>query len=104
MFKKNFIFFILLLFLVTSCSSNDWSSVKRGLTGSKGENTDEFLVKKKDPLILPPDFEDLPTPGDRRTIKQEVSIFEESLGQTVYEEETTSGSIEESILRKIRKN
>ena len=41
------------------------SSVKRGLTGSKSDSTDEFLVQKKDPLILPPDFESLPSPEER---------------------------------------
>ena len=50
------ILYITLIFLfLTSCQSLD--SVKRGLTGEKQKSTDEFLIKKKDPLILPPDFE-----------------------------------------------
>ena len=55
MFKKKTIFLMLLIFLVTSCADS-WSNVKRGLTGAKQKPTDEFLVQKKDPLILPPDF------------------------------------------------
>ena len=37
-------------------------SVKDGLSGNKGDNSDEFLVQKKNPLVLPPDFKKLPTP------------------------------------------
>ena len=90
---------------MTACSGNDWDSVKRGLTGQKGNNTDEFLVRKKDPLILPPEFGKLPTPGERRAAKQETSIFEETLGK-VSEEDTSAApsSIEDSILKKIKKN
>jgi hypothetical protein len=32
------------------------------LTGKKKTNSDEFLVKKKNPLSLPPEFEKLPEP------------------------------------------
>jgi len=43
-----------IIFFVTSCES-----VKRGLSGEKVKSTDEFLIKKKDPLIMPPDYENL---------------------------------------------
>ena len=55
MFKNNIIFFVILAFLLMSCET--LQSVKRGITGEKNLSTDEFLVQKKDPLILPPDFE-----------------------------------------------
>ena len=42
---------------LTSCNS-----IKKTLTGAKKESVDEFLVKKKNPLILPPNFDDLPKP------------------------------------------
>ena len=48
-----------LLFLLTSCQS-----AREGLSGRKKDNTDEFLVQKKNPLILPPDYNDLPLPKD----------------------------------------
>ena len=57
--KKINIFLILFMALViTSCQS-----VKNALTGAKQENSDEFLVQKKNPLTMPPDFEKLPEPG-----------------------------------------
>ena len=64
--------------------------------------TDEFFIEKKDPLILPPDYEKLPTPGDRRAARQEISIFEDTLTETDQESDSSS-SIEESILKKIKK-
>ena len=78
MFKKKTIFLMLLIFLVTSCADS-WSNVKRGLTGAKQKSTDEFLVQKKDPLILPPDFDSLPSPSDRVEAIEEMSSFEKTL-------------------------
>ena len=96
---------MLLIFLVTSCADT-WGSVKRGLTGAKQKSTDEFLVKKKDPLILPPDFESLPTPSDREEAVEEMSSFEKTLKQASETEITSSSSgssAEDSILKQIRK-
>jgi hypothetical protein len=59
MIKKKIIFFILSIFFITSCADS-WDSVKRGIAGKKAKTGDEFLVQKKDPLILPPDFDKLP--------------------------------------------
>ena len=56
--NKNF-FLIILLFILCSCEG-----VKNALSGKKFENSDEFLVIKKNPLVLPPNFNDLPTPKD----------------------------------------
>ena len=96
---------MLLIFLVTSCADS-WSNVKRGLTGEKKKTTDEFLVQKKDPLILPPDFDSLPSPSDREEAIEEVSSFEKTLKQASETEITSSSdgnSAEDSILNQIRK-
>ena len=105
MFKKNIILLTLLIFLVTSCADT-WGNVKRGLTGSKQKSTDEFLVKKKDPLILPPDFESLPSPSDEEEVIQEMSSFEKTIKQVSETEIVTSSegsSAEDSILKQIKK-
>jgi len=105
MFKKKTIFLMLLIFLVTSCADT-WGNVKRGLTGAKQNSTDEFLVQKKDPLILPPDFESLPSPSDRDEAIEEMSSFEKTLKQASETEITassTGSSTEDSILKQIRK-
>ena len=105
MFKKKTIFLMLLIFLVTSCADS-WSNVKRGLTGAKQKSTDEFLVQKKDPLILPPDFDSLPSPSSREEAIEEMSSFEKTLKQASETEITassTGSSTEDSILKQIRK-
>ena len=107
MFKKKTIFLIMLIFLVTSCADS-WSNVKRGLTGAKQKSNDEFLVQKKDPLILPPDFDSLPSPSDREEAIEEMSgfSFEKTLKQESETEITvssTESSAEDSILKQIRK-
>jgi hypothetical protein len=100
MFKK-ITSILIITFLITSCS-NTFDSVKRGLTGAKANTADEFLIKKKDPLILPPDFENLPTPDEKASVANEVSVFEKTLDGV--EEEYSSGEdgVENSILRKIQ--
>ena len=54
--NKN-LFLIISLFVLCSCQG-----VKDALSGKKYESSDEFLVIKKNPLVLPPNFKDLPTP------------------------------------------
>ncbi len=58
--KLNLIFLIILLPLLTFCGG-----VKDALEGKKrSEQSDEFLVKKKNPLQTPPDMDKLPLPGE----------------------------------------
>ena len=95
---------MMLIFLVTSCADS-WSNVKRGLTGAKQKSTDEFLVQKKDPLILPPDFESLPSPSERKEVQEQVS-FEKKLKKATETEITSTSagsSTEDSILKRIKK-
>ena len=100
MFKNKIVFFMMLSFLITSCES-----VREGLTGSKNLSTDEFLVEKKDPLVLPPDFENLPNPTERQVSVEEMTSFEKTLKkQTISESSSaTENSVEESILNQIKK-
>ena len=71
--NKNFLLIILLLVLC-SCQG-----VKDALSGKKYENSDEFLVIKKNPLVLPPNFKDLPTPKDVADTNQIENIGEPGL-------------------------
>ena len=67
MIKK--IFILILLIPLLSCQS-----VKDALTGKKYESSDEFLVIKKNPLVLPPDFNELPSPEDAKKMSREETI------------------------------
>tara|TARA_B100001250_G_C19665748_1_gene729178 strand:- start:301 stop:633 length:333 start_codon:yes stop_codon:yes gene_type:complete len=108
MFKK-IIYIMFLFFLVASCA-NTFDSVKRGITGSKANSTDEFMVQKKDPLILPPDYENLPEPGEAvgSIVNEvdEISSFEKVLEASNSGEDnstsSSSSSTESSILKKIQ--
>ena len=99
MLKK--ITYILLFIFLVSCADT-FDSVKRGLTGAKKSSADEFLVKKKDPLILPPDFENLPTPDEAPILLEESSIFENILEDDGKADSPESKSTESSILKKIQ--
>ena len=58
---KNLNLILVVSFLTFSCSSlQDAGSVLRN---EKVKTTDEFLVKKKEPLVLPPNYEKIPEPG-----------------------------------------
>ena len=92
--------------VITSCQS-----VKNALTGVKQENSDEFLVQKKNPLVLPPDFTDLPQPFEESSQVTEVQIeedIEKLLGMENSSENTdnttNSSSIESFVLKKIKEN
>ena len=97
---KKIIYILSIIFFVTSCQT--MSSVKRGLTGEKRVSTDEFLIKKKDPLIMPPDYENLPTPDERIAAMEEISDFEKSLEISIEDNSSTSSSAESSILKHIQ--
>ena len=99
---KKIIYILSIIFFVTSCES--MGSVKRGLTGEKRASTDEFMIKKKDPLIMPPDYENLPTPEERVAAEKELSIFEKSLGASIEDNSPSSTSTEGFILKKIQSN
>tara|TARA_B110000014_G_C19735525_1_gene383886 strand:- start:209 stop:532 length:324 start_codon:yes stop_codon:yes gene_type:complete len=104
--KKNLLYILLLVFLTYACNSNDLTAVKRGLTGAKDKSADEFLVEKKDPLILPPNYDELPSPDRSIEDVEKISSFEKKLTKTsAFEEEEflSTESTEDSILKKIRK-
>ena len=101
---KNFFLLFIILSVLTSCQS-----VKDGLTGKKQNNSDEFLVKKKNPLVLPPEYGKLPTPDNSKKVKETNKSSEiESLlkKKEILEEgkklETKKSSVEEFVLEKIK--
>ena len=75
---KTKIILIILIVSFTSCQS-----VKDGLSGRKSENSDEFLVQKKNPLVLPPDYFKLPKPDESVEKNQLETIEEETNIQNI---------------------
>ena len=96
----------LILLLLNSCGT-----VAEGLGGSKKKGSDEFLVEKKSPLVLPPNFGELPEPGKEPeeniiSEKKDTSDIEDIINQssstnTSEKSDDTKNSIEQSIIKKI---
>tara|TARA_Y200000002_G_C22392467_1_gene542098 strand:+ start:169 stop:474 length:306 start_codon:yes stop_codon:yes gene_type:complete len=100
---KKINFLLIVYFFLLSCGG--LKDAGKVLRNEKIRTTDEFLVKKRNPLVLPPNFEEIPEPGsisknkesDKEKIKNILKISEDNLSKD------KSSSIEKSILNKIRK-
>ena len=103
------IIFLSLVIILSSCQK-----FSEGMTGSKRSKTsDEFLVHKKKPLVMPPDFDDMPSPRQNKQKEEELSGSSESIEDLLNikkkenNESFESGndsSLEQSILKKIKTN
>ena len=105
--KFNFFLILNLIFvMLTSCGT-----IKEGFSMQKKDNSDEFLVEKKSPLLMPPDFDELPVPNsdsslnnnENNEIKKLITKSEDNISSSD-NSESANGTIEESILWKIRNN
>tara|TARA_B100001057_G_scaffold416363_1_gene434336 strand:+ start:301 stop:609 length:309 start_codon:yes stop_codon:yes gene_type:complete len=101
---KKILAFLLLGLILTNCQS-----AKDALTLKKKPASDEFLVEKKSPLVLPPDYGELPIPSENINIKddEESQNTKVTLGadkikidETIKNSEPTS--LEKSIIKKIK--
>jgi hypothetical protein len=102
------IFIFANIFFLNSCET-----IKNAVTGKKKPPGDEFLVEKKNPLVLPPEFGELPVPLKEERMEQEEESDEEIeklIGKISIEEnsnddlENLSDSLEQSILEQINNN
>ena len=103
--KTNLSLIILLSFFMLSCQS-----IKDGLSGKKNENSDEFLVQKKNPLVLPPNYMELPEPNSEQ-IENNVTLLEEETDiEKLFQSDSTSnqaksknyGKAEDFVLENIK--
>ena len=68
------------------------------------ETSDEFLVKKKDPLVLPPDFEKLPLPNSKKKAESKSSleaVFDSASKST--NDSKNKSSLENMILKELKR-
>ena len=105
-FKKIIILLSSLFFLISCTGAKD------ALQGKKrSENSDEFLVEKKNPLTVPPDIDELPVPLDQdgqgqMNDQEEIDIkkvlkIDESEDANSENNNGNQNSLEKSILEKI---
>tara|TARA_Y100001935_G_C17028480_1_gene371303 strand:- start:67 stop:384 length:318 start_codon:yes stop_codon:yes gene_type:complete len=100
------IFFILsLIFFISSCGA-----IKKGFTNQKKNNSDEFLVEKKAPLVMPPNYNELPIP---QSGENQSDFIENEFKKLIVEDNHKSDSnttniknknFETSIIEKIKKD
>ena len=111
---KTFSYFYLisffLVFVLSGCQD-----VKKGFSQKKMDQGNEFLVIKKNPLIVPPDFDELPKPKEKNNSNEnlksnnnsenEFKILLEKNESTSIQSNSTdkTGTLEENILNQIKK-
>jgi hypothetical protein len=108
--KNNYpIFLLIFLFLTYGCQD-----VKKGIAGKKIDQGEEFLVIKKNPLVVPPDFEKMPLP--KNEIDNTNSIVTENDQDNSFEKfleindedfdksnsNINTGDLEDKIIEKIK--
>ena len=97
-------FYLSLVLLIFSCGT-----IKEGFTNQKKNSSDEFLVEKKSPLVMPPEFNELPKPSNEISQNNlEDNKIEKLLNSSDKSKiSKTSGdnvNLEQSLLEKIKNN
>ena len=99
---KIFIYLNLIILFLSSCGT-----VKEGFTNQKKESSDEFLVEKKSPLAMPPDFDELPIP---EVESEQMILKENNIKDLISDSEKNTDlndvdkDLEGTILGKIKSN
>ena len=104
--KKIFIYIYLLLGLLFLLSC---STVKEGFESKRKNSTEEFLVEKKKPLVMPPNYGELPEPeleenNSKTTEIEELLVGNKSKKNNDNLENTSNKDLEDSLIKKIEQN
>ena len=100
---------VIFLFFLSGCQD-----IKKGFSGKKIDQGNEFLVIKKNPLVVPPNFNELPSPNSNNTSNNsniEVSekdnefksLLKKNDKKSIATEKNQYNSLEEKILNQINK-
>ena len=99
------LFLVIVFFTFQSCQT-----VKEGFTSQKKKSTDEFLVEKKSPLVMPPDFNELPLPKISENIEEEENESGNNIEKLISNNNsseisgTQDKNFENLIIEKIKQN
>ena len=102
---KVMFFLTIIFFTFQSCQT-----VKEGFTSQKKKSTDEFLVEKKSPLVMPPDFNELPLPKISESIEEEENESGNNIEKLISNNNSPESSgvqdknFENLIIEKIKQN
>ena len=99
--KFNLLFvFGIALIILSGCNT-----VQKGFKNPKKNSSDEFLVEKKSPLVMPPEFNELPIPNQNEDTNQKQDNNIKSLisdNNENNDQEASESDLEGSILSKIK--
>ena len=103
------LFFLLnILIFFSSCGT-----MKDAFSNQKKNSSDEFLVEKKSPLVIPPNYDDLPVPQTSKNDSQKINkankiqdliTNNENKNTDNLNDNTQGDTIEKSLLEKIKQN
>ena len=101
-------FLINILIFFSSCGT-----MKDAFSNQKKNSSDEFLVEKKSPLVMPPNYDDLPVPQTSKNDSQKINktnkiqdliTNNENKNTDNLNDNTQGDTIEKSLLEKIKQN
>ena len=102
----NYLRILILFSFIFFC--NSCGTVQEGFSNNKKNSNDEFLVEKKSPLVMPPDYDKLPVPSSENIESENEESGVKSLISKDMSNSSTevnsSKNFEEFLLKKIKKN
>ncbi len=104
-------FKIISFITIVTCFFYSCTTMKKGFESQRKNSTDEFLVEKKQPLTMPPDFDELPMPkqnqinDQQETVNQieELIAIDNSKDDSLNKNDNLNQNTENFILDKIKK-
>ena len=96
----------LIFIYLTFVFLNGCAAVQEGFSSNKKTGSDAFLVEKKAPLVMPPNYEELPIPKPENQQNEEKSdnikklISNDDSNEIISSE--NNNSLEKNILEKIK--
>ena len=102
---------LLILVGIASLIFSSCSTVKKAFDPQRKKSSEEFLVEKKSPLSMPPDFDELPVPKnkneDNKNENQEIELLiteKDKNKKRSTEIESSDKDFEKLLLDKIKNN
>ncbi len=103
--------FKLTIVLISILALNSCGAIREGFSSQKKNSIDEFLVEKKSPLVMPPDFNKLPLPQEANQVTENEgktnikSLLTDNKDSDLDNQNTNQNTnFENSIIEKIKNN
>tara|TARA_B100001989_G_C24192424_1_gene294350 strand:- start:213 stop:533 length:321 start_codon:yes stop_codon:yes gene_type:complete len=102
--------FNLTFIIISILALNSCGTVSEGFSSQKKNSIDEFLVEKKSPLVMPPDFNELPLPKQINQINENEeetnlrSLLTDKNESQDNQDINQNTNFENSIIEKIKNN